>query len=730
MISGARKWVFLTLLAGGAVTAVICASRYRDRLPYHDQFASNSANEWRPFGGVWRLKDGMVLNLSDERGAKVVSGSPVWRDYQMTADMKMLGHGGDIGVLLRVAQAEKGINSYRGFYLGMRSRDNALIAGVGDYDWIETEPAAMPGGVHTNSWYRIHVVVVDCEVTGQLTNLQTGQSTWSGLHQPNCSRIGRIGLRSLATGAAWRNVHVEEATRADLEPMLAHLPPLSAPQFPSREDEYSHMRQHYEQLQAKGNVDVPNVGGAKLLTRQALLFPVRTIRELSNTHSEPVSATLRGVVTLTDPLYIQDSTGGVAVHLLTPAPLNVGDDIEISGETAVHGPSIVFEASSERLLWDRTPFLPVSITSTQAASGAFEGSLIELNGEVVSRTIAPDGTVPLDLTDIAQRFRVAIPHELSSQPNRDWSVGSLLRVRGICSDMANAASSGDAFTIFPRSASDVEVISGPPWNRGSRLFALILTGVIVLLVCIYMYVKLERWRMRTIMQERERLAMELHDTLAQSFAGVGFHLQSMRKGMREYGKLPEGLMRKLDTACEMTSQTHREASARIVALHPSAETECDLLTLLQRSMTAMLNGSHLPVVLERRGHPYKVSLFVRDTLLRIGAEAIANVLRHSRATRLVLSLTYQEDSVQLAVIDNGTGFDPEQRRSSFGMQSMAARAEEIGGSLEVHSAPGEGSVITISAPRGQGFSALDWMRFQWQNLRAGAAQSSSKRTSP
>lgn len=701
------------------------------RLPYRDRFKENRAQEWRAFGGAWRLKDGMVINQSDESGAKIITGSPDWTDYQMTSDVQMLGHGGDVGILLRVNEAETGIDAYRGYYIGLRSGEDALIMGAANHDWLEGRPVSMRSKVRFGVWYRIHAVIVACDIAAEVTDLQTGLSTWGGLHDEDCVRAGQVGLRSMGTGARWKNIIVEEATERDLQLLRSHIATMGTPQYPSREDDYARMREQLSERPQTSSHDLPAVESSQTTSDQDGPLQPTNIKTLAASRFAGSIISIRGVVTLTDPLYVQDSTGGIAVQLLRPYALNVGDEVQLVGRAASNGLSSHFDATELRLLGDRTPLPPASISSTQAASGAFDGSLVEVSGELVHKAISADGIISLDLADIAQRFRVIVPQGLSGRLYARLQEGSDLRVRGICSADTQSAATGSSFTVLPRSVADIKVTAGPPWTSGKRLMYLIAMGISIIMLSAYLYLQAERWRMRAILQERERLAVDMHDTLAQSFAGVGFHLQSMRKDLRGQGTASPQLMRKLDVACDIAVHTHREASARIAALHPSADIDGDLLTLLQRSTDAMLNGGYLPMTLERTGEPRQLSMPVRDALFRVGREAIANVLRHSKATRMVLALSYRRSSVQLSISDNGIGFDILNTRKGFGLQSIEARGEEANASVEIRSGIGEGTTVAVTAPYGHRFSLyerLQFLRGIMERLRE--HQSSSRRTSP
>ncbi|GGG74880.1 ATP-binding protein [Edaphobacter dinghuensis] len=712
-----RTRIIAVILAFSTLTVAFLPLRaflQRQRLPYRDDFAHNRAERWNAFGGVWSLKDGMIINRSDELGAKVLTGSRSWTNYQMTADVEMLGHGGDVGILLRARDAEDGINSYRGYYTAIRSRDNALVTGIGNYDWLENRPVSIAGGVHSGVWYRIHAVVVDCDLATKVTNLQTGQMSWAAMHATGCSPSGQIGLRSLSTGGAWKNIHVEPASVVDLQAISQHADVIGYPEFPLREDDYARMRLAY--AHGADLVPLDSADAAYMESAVHQEAPLRSIKSLDISRSGGSFVRLRGVVTLTDPLYVQDATGGIAVNMLSSELLNLGDEVEIYGRAITTGAALIFQTSGVRLLWDRTPFVPASITFTQAASGTFEGSLIESHGRLLSKAISPDGMITLQLEDRAQRFNVIVAQGLSSSVFRSWKTGSELRVRGVCSVQSASKAEEVPFSIFPRSVADIEVIAGPPWNSGWRLFYLIAIVILFVVGLVYIYLKAERWRMRAILQERERLALEMHDTLTQSFAGVGFHLQSMRKGLRELGLVPAPLMHKLDTACEMTSHTHREASARISTLHSVAQKESDLLTLLQRSTLSMLNGSQLPIKLHRIGEPRHMSTAVYDALFLIGREAAANVLHHSGATEMTVTLHYRNKEVSLTIADNGSGIHENDTKSGLGLKSMVTRGASIGAVIDIRSVPGESTVVTITAPYGRRFSLFDWVRFQWERI--------------
>jgi len=688
-------------------------SRSSGHLPFRDRFPLRDAEDWQAYGGTWSFRDHGVMNRSDERGAKLIAGDEQWSNYQIHADIQMLGWG-DMGLLVRVSNADLGINSYRGYYAGIQSRDGALILGVANDDWIAVEPKAIEGGILSGHWYHMDLVAYGCTVAAHLSDLQGGKEAWSALRQDSCWTQGKIGLRSLDTGGLWKNILVEQATSEDLDRVLQHVKQVQRPMFPSREQDLARMMLTYYGSYAALEKSTlrRQVQALHEIERNAL--PLESVRSLKIA-PQGEAVRVRGVVTLHEPLYILDSTGGISIQLQNPVPLNVGDEVEVTGEVQKRGDA-TFRAKSVRVLWDRTPMSALSVTSTQAASGTYEGSLIELRGNLMDRSTSPDGNYILNLQDSSQSFHVIVPQGLNTEFPSEWKIGSVLRIRGVCATPLGGQLGDSSFLVRARSDADIEVLARPPWNRGLRLYLLIAIGTVLIVAAIAIYLRAERWRMQAVAQERERLAMEMHDTLAQSFAGVSFHLQSMRKSMQEQLELPDRLLDKLNVACAMTAETHREASDRIVALHPANGVE-DFLAQLRRSTVSMLNGNHLPIRTLTTGTKKDFSLAVRHELMAIAREAIANVLRHSNAQEIRLLLHYERRHATLIIKDNGDGFDVD-RLAGFGIHGMQQRAERIAARINMSSSAESGTSVSIQVPYGLRTSFLDWLRFVKNCLRS------------
>ena len=111
-------------------------------LPYKDSFARGEVQEWQAFGGTWGAVNGSMRNDSDERGAKLLTGSTHWQDYSIEGDVMLLGLGGDAGFLVRSSDEEEGVDAYRGYYAGLRKKERptypAAVVAVTQGDFGDT----------------------------------------------------------------------------------------------------------------------------------------------------------------------------------------------------------------------------------------------------------------------------------------------------------------------------------------------------------------------------------------------------------------------------------------------------------------------------------------------------------------------------------------------------------------------------------------------------------------
>jgi signal transduction histidine kinase len=260
--------------------------------------------------------------------------------------------------------------------------------------------------------------------------------------------------------------------------------------------------------------------------------------------------------------------------------------------------------------------------------------------------------------------------------------------------------------ILVRSAEDVDVVAGPPWWRPSTLILTGLVGLGLIFTFNHLYLLATHWRLRAVAEERERLAHEVHDTLAQSFAGIGFQLQAIRNSIHD----PKALERQVDLAILMARNSHGEARRNIASLRPEPLGDLGLLPALREFAERMVKNGEVAVETYSDDGGRSVPPRVKDTLYRIGQEAIANSIRHADPATIRIRLQRTPSAIFLAVEDDGQGFVFDSEHPGFGLLGMRKRAESISATLTVTSTPGSGTRVIVKAPAGSRFRLALWAR--------------------
>ncbi|XVS61455.1 sensor histidine kinase [Actinosynnema sp. CA-299493] len=190
-----------------------------------------------------------------------------------------------------------------------------------------------------------------------------------------------------------------------------------------------------------------------------------------------------------------------------------------------------------------------------------------------------------------------------------------------------------------------------------------------------------------VLDERQRLAREIHDTLAQGFAGIITQLQA-----------DENPPRHVETALRLARENLAEARRSVHALRPPALVDANLPDALAEVTAWWTDQTGVAASISTTGAARPLYPEVEVTLLRAAQEALSNVAKHARASRVGLTLSYMEDVVTLDVRDDGAGFDPEVKTDGFGLVGMRQRVSRLAGALIVESEPGGGTAVSASVP--------------------------------
>jgi signal transduction histidine kinase len=196
--------------------------------------------------------------------------------------------------------------------------------------------------------------------------------------------------------------------------------------------------------------------------------------------------------------------------------------------------------------------------------------------------------------------------------------------------------------------------------------------------------------------ERNRVARDIHDTLAQGFTGVIAHLEAARGAISQ--KKTEKISDHLERAGDLAREGLREARRSVQAIRPLALEEKPLTEALGHLIQRMTTGMGMKANLTTRGEPVGLSQEWENNLLRIGQELVTNAIRHSKASTFDVMLAFETTEILLDVQDNGRGFDPAKRNDGFGIRGIRERVNEMGGTFTIQSADGTGTVISIVLP--------------------------------
>lgn len=207
----------------------------------------------------------------------------------------------------------------------------------------------------------------------------------------------------------------------------------------------------------------------------------------------------------------------------------------------------------------------------------------------------------------------------------------------------------------------------------------------------------EQAQLTASLEERQRIARELHDSVSQALYGIGLGARTLR---RRLGAEPDRQVADpLDYITNLAEGGLAETRALIFELIPNSIETDGLATALQRQAMASQARSGLPIEVRLCDEP-DIPVRAKEALYRIAQESLGNVVKHAGATAAGVSLEDDGSSVVLRITDNGRGFDPGgDFPGHFGLRSMAERARKIGGVYVVESAPGAGSTVTVSIPR-------------------------------
>ena len=267
------------------------------------------------------------------------------------------------------------------------------------------------------------------------------------------------------------------------------------------------------------------------------------------------------------------------------------------------------------------------------------------------------------------------------------------------------------FRIIVNDPNGIAILSHPPWWTTGRLMSVI--GVLLaVLVGIFiwnaalrrtatrkgrelLHEQLGHIKANLKTEERTRLAVELHDTLAQNLTGVSMEIEAAN-GLR--GNAPPEMLSHIDIAAKALKSCRDELRNCLWDLRSQALEEPDMSTAVLRTLQPHVSDSRVSV---RFNVPRsKISDNTAHALLRVIRELVINAIRHGNATEIKVAGSLDAEALRCSVTDNGSGFNPETApgvlQGHFGLQGVRERIEELGGTIDLESTPGKGVRATIA----------------------------------
>jgi signal transduction histidine kinase len=396
-------------------------------------------------------------------------------------------------------------------------------------------------------------------------------------------------------------------------------------------------------------------------------------------------------------LYLKDASGDVRVETEAAPHVQLGDVVEAAGFPAVTPGRPLLRNAVFRVLGSGTEPAPITVAPANALTPDHDAQLVRMNAQLLSVIPNPvERVLVLRAGDTVFDAHLDATQDGSGIDN--IRAGSTLALTGVYSYQSGPPPS---FRLFLRTPIDVRVLAAAPW------WTLRHTAVMVTILAFVAAVG--AWRTRAVtarkrreyqavLNERTRVARELHDTVEQGLAGIALQLEAVDGS---FETAPEAARESLSVARQMLRYSLEETRRSVMDLRSQALERGDLAGALETLARQMTLNSPAQAYVHVTGPVQRLDAAKEHHLLRIGLEALTNALKHGRATRIDIELCFTPNATLLTVSDNGQGVDSAERATGgvhFGLQGVRERVNKLGGVLDIDSSPGAGTRLSVTIP--------------------------------
>jgi len=414
-------------------------------------------------------------------------------------------------------------------------------------------------------------------------------------------------------------------------------------------------------------------------------------------------------------LYLRGNRGCLVVHSLDKTQFQRGEKLEVHGrvKTSLQGPSLYINRVQRLEKKVENP-QPVELERVEGRiHSRFHGELVSLPEVFLKSTTRTKSNVVLECRVSGFDFRADIP--LECYKKLKLREGCLMQLSGICRlvggelGISNELQAGN-FLIHLRDADDVLVVQVASWwTLEKSLYVLSVLVVLVFGISIWSLTLRRKVVEQTeligakiesaaVLEERQRMAREFHDTFQQNMTGVAIQLSTLRE---ELPSKDEDSHSTLGIARKMLEHCRTEAYEAITELRSTDGSVGSLGDLLDEKLLSQFVSIGAKINVETDGVVCPLSARVTHHLLRVTSEALTNALRHASPRHVEVRFQYFPEEIKICVQDDGVGFDlgGAVPAGHFGLVGMQERAERVGAVISIESEPGAGTKILLALDR-------------------------------
>jgi signal transduction histidine kinase len=446
-------------------------------------------------------------------------------------------------------------------------------------------------------------------------------------------------------------------------------------------------------------------------------IPLRPVNELLRSgDTEHTLVRVEGVVTQVNgnDFYLRDASGSMLVCTSGKDSFNAGDRVEAEGFASIAPYRPRLRARKVTLTGQTAPPQPMPLDIDLEKLPRFHDELVWLGADfLIRRDGSSDAVLQCRAGD--QFFEALLPPGGSLPAG--LAAGDRVRLAGICELTTTHPTSNvwyvDGFRLHLPKTGGIIILQHAPWWTLKHLLALLgMVSAVALMALAWVWLLRNRVKTQTeiigthlqreaVHEERQRIARELHDSVEQELTGLSMQLGNISGDIRQMSaQIPPQFGDSIQIAQKMLQHCQEEAHASIQDLRNIDLEQRGLPGALEKLLPLTVEGFDADLQLNVSGNSRPLAGITESHLLRIAQEGVANAAHHAAAGKITVDLDYAPETVTLTIGDDGRGFDLSVSTPDghFGLRGIRERANKLRATLDIQSAPGEGTTLRVAVP--------------------------------